>query len=150
MTHRSFKVTPRSIAPPAAALGLASIGFAAVPPNATIPIEFTGRWAERAEHCNAEASQPIFTLVASGFQGLPGEKAYPQVKKLDRAGRHIRVSFYNSNGPLFWRSVEYFRLSSDGNELEYRFADREVNWVRCAQPTAGQKTTTPIQPNGAE
>lgn len=150
MTLHSFKVTSRSIVPPAAALGLACIASAAVPPNAMIPIEFTGTWAELAEHCNAEASQPIFTLAASGFQGLPGEKAYPQVKKLDRAGRHIRVSFYNSNGPLSWRSVEYFRLSPDRNELEYRFAGGTLKWVRCSQPAAGQHTMTPLQPNGGE
>ena len=123
----------------AAASNVGNAASAAVPPHARIPDKFTGVWAEQRDHCMPESNQPTFTLSAAGFRNLPGEKAYPKVKEMDRAGRHIRVSFYNSNGPLFWRSVEHFMLSPDGNALEYRFADRVVNWVRCSGPIEEQK-----------
>lgn len=120
----------------AGVLNLANATSAAVPPHARIPEKFTGVWAEQHDHCQKGSGQPTFTLTSGGFRNLPGEKAYPLVRKMDRAGRYIQVSFYNSNGPLFWRSVEHFRLSPDGNALEYRFADRVVHWVRCSGPQA--------------
>jgi hypothetical protein len=107
---------------------------AAVPLDARIPAEFTGVWADQISSCARAGKNPTYTLSPRGFEGLPGEKAYPKVKKLDRAGRHIRVSFYNSNGPLSWRSTEYFRLSADGNQLQYRFAGGTLEWVRCSGP----------------
>jgi hypothetical protein len=104
---------------------------AAVPPNARIPSEFVGVWADQVSDCEQPGKNPTYTLSPRGFEGLPGEKAYPKVKKLDQTGRHIQVSFYNSNGPLSWRSIEYFRLSADGNKLQYRFAGGTFQWVRC-------------------
>jgi hypothetical protein len=107
---------------------------AAVPPQARIPSEFTGIWAEQTAFCSPDAGQPRFTLSPGGFRGLPGEKAYPKIQSYDRAQRSIRVSFYNSNGPLFWRSTEFFRLSKDGNRMEYRFAGGTFHWIRCSGP----------------
>jgi hypothetical protein len=131
-----------AILPLAAILSLLSPGMAAVaavPPNATIPAQFTGVWAEQERNCDPAVREPTFTLTPGGFKGLPGEKAYPRIEKSDRSGRSIRVSFYNSNGALSWRSTEYFRLSEDGNRLEYRFAGGKLNWMRCSGPIADDR-----------
>jgi len=113
---------------------MAGAAMAAVPLDARIPEAFTGIWAEQMAYCDPDAKQPRLTLTPAGFRGLPGEKAYPKIEKRDRKGRSIQVSFYNSNGPLSWRSTEYLRLSKDGNHLEYRFAGGTLNWVRCSGP----------------
>jgi hypothetical protein len=127
-----------------------SPAVAAVPVDARIPLEFTGVWADQKMACEKPDQWPTFKLAPRGFEGLPGEKAYPKVKKLDRTGRHISVSFYNSNGALGWRSLEYFKLSKDRNALEYRFAGGTLNWVRCSGPMTENPTKSegPGQPNG--
>jgi hypothetical protein len=142
MASRSKNETPSTgLAPTTLVMAMLSLATfsstaqAAIPPNNLIPDAFTGVWVEQPLYCSQLDTQPSFTLMPFGFVGLVGEKIHPNVKKLDRAGRHIRVSFYNSMGSLFWRSTEYFRLSADGNSLRYRFADRTVNWVRCPTPT---------------